>query len=155
LQAQLQQQIPASGMTTALDHLQTSYAVSQQVAKDQNVMVRNDPPRIVFSAQPTVMAPIDGTPALAPLQGAAGFQRVINTRALILQGSGWGDVHQRGWFLVSGARTLDGPWLVLTAPPAALLDAAKAASAATAPDPLLAPDRKPPQSAPALLVTTQ
>jgi hypothetical protein len=154
LQALLQQQIPATGMTTALDHLQTSYAVSQQVAKDQNIMVRNDPPRIVFSAQPTVVAPVDGTPALATVQGSPGFQRVINTRALILQDqAGAMYVNAAGFWYQ--ARTLEGPWLVLTVPPATLLEAAKAASAATPPDPLLPPDGKPPPSAPALLVATQ
>ncbi|MBV8744548.1 MAG: hypothetical protein JO134_05845 [Xanthobacteraceae bacterium] len=85
LQSVLQQQIPATGITTALDHLQTSYAVSQQIAKEQTVPVRNDPPRIVCSAQPTVLVPVDGDPVLGALQNAPGFQRVINTRALFLQ----------------------------------------------------------------------
>ena len=81
LQAVLQQQIPATGITTALDHLQTSYAVSQQIAKDQLVPVRNEPPRIVFSAEPTVLVPIDGQPSLAPLQSRARLRSVSSTRA--------------------------------------------------------------------------
>ncbi len=154
LQAVLQQQIPATGITTALDHLQTSYAVSQQIAKDQLVPVRNEPPRIVFSAEPTVLLPIDGQPSLAPLQAAPGFERVINTRALMLQ-----DQARTLYVNAAGswyeARALTGPWLVIATPPPVLIDAGKAAAAVQAPDPLLPADGKPPQSPPALLVATQ
>jgi hypothetical protein len=154
LQAALQQQIPATGITTALDHLQTSYAVSQQIAKEQTVPVRNEPPRIAFSAQPTMLVPVDGQPSLAPVQGAPSFQRAVNTRALILQDqAGTTYVNAAGsWYK---ARAITGPWLVIAAPPPALLDAAKAASAASTPDPLLPSDGKPPQSPPALMVATQ
>jgi hypothetical protein len=154
LQAALQQQIPATGITTALDHLQTSYAVSQQIAKEQTVPVRNDPPRVMFSAQPTVLVPVDGQPLLAAIPSAPGFQRVVNTRALILQDqAGTMYVNAAGsWY---EARAIAGPWLVIAAPPPALLDAAKAAAAAATPDPLLPADGKPPQNPPALLVATQ
>ena len=154
LQSALQQQIPATGITTALDHLPTSYAVSQQIAKEQTVPVRNDPPRIVFGAQPTVLVPVDGDPVVGALQNAPGFQRVINTRALFLQ-------DQAGTMYINAAgfwyenRAVAGPWLVLASPPAVLLSAAQAASAVAAPDPLLPADGKPAQSAPALLVATQ
>jgi hypothetical protein len=154
LQAVLQQQLPATGITTALDHLQTSYVVSQEIAKDQMVPVRNDPPHIMFSAQPTVLVPIDGQPSLAPVQNAPGFTRVVNTRALFLQ-------DQAGTFYVNAAgswyeaRAITGPWLVIAAPPPALLDAAKAASAVSTPDPMLPADGKPPASPPALMVATQ
>jgi hypothetical protein len=154
LQAVLQQQIPATGITTAFDHLQTSYAVSQDIAKDQMMPVRNDPPRIVFSAQPTVLVPVDGQPSLAPVQNAPGFQRVVNTRALFLQDqAGTFDINAAGsWY---EARAITGPWLVLAAPPSPLLDAGKAAAAAATPDPLLPADGKPPASPPALMVATQ
>ena len=113
----LQQQIPATGITTALDHLQTSYAVSQQIAKEQTVPVRNDPPRIVFGAQPTVLVPVDGDPVLGALQNAPGFQRVINTRALFLQDqAGTMYINAAGFWYE--ARAVAGPWLVLASPPA-------------------------------------
>jgi hypothetical protein len=154
LQSVLQQQIPATGITTALDHLQASYAVSQQIAKDQTVPVRNDPPRIVFAAQATVLVPVDGDPVLATLQNAPGFQRVINTRALFLQDqAGTMYINAAGFWYE--ARAAAGPWLVLASPPGALLSAAQAASAIAAPDPLLPADGKAAQSAPALLVATQ
>lgn len=122
LQSVSQQQIPATGITTALDHLQTSYAVSQKIANEQTVPVRNDPPRIVFSAQPTVLVPVDGDPAVGALQNAPGFQRVINTRALFLQDqAGTMYINAAGFWYE--ARTVAGPWLVLASPPAALLSA--------------------------------
>ena len=136
LQGVLQQQIPATGITTALDHLQASYAVSQQIAKEQTVPVRNDPPRIVFAAQPTVLVPVDGDPVLGALPNAPGFQRVINTRALFLQDqAGTMYINAAGFWYE--ARVVAGPWLVLASPPATLMSAAQAASATSSPDPLL------------------
>ncbi|WP_395674274.1 hypothetical protein [Inquilinus sp.] len=64
LQKALQAQLPADGMTVALDHLQTSYAAQQQIAKQAGVPVQNDPPRIVFASAPTVLVSIDGDPVL-------------------------------------------------------------------------------------------
>ncbi len=154
LQTVLQQQIPTTGITTALDHLQTSYAVSQQIAKEQTVPVRNDPPRIAFSAQPTVLVPVDGDPVLGVLQNVPGFQRVINTRALFLQDqAGTMYIDAAGFWYE--ARSIAGPWLVVASPPGTLLRAAQAASVVSAPDPLLPADGKPTQNAPALLVATQ
>ena len=157
LQGVLQQQIPATGITTALDHLQTSYAVSQQITKDQTVPVRNDPPRIVFSAQPTVLVPVDGQPVFDPLQQAPGFQRAINTRALFLQDqTGTLYVNAAGfWYQAPPGLLANNPWLVLASPPTSLLSAAQAASAVSTPDPLLPADGKPAQSAPAVLVASQ
>ena len=87
-------------------------------------------------------------------RNAPGFQRVINTRALFLQDQvGTMYINAAGFWYE--ARAVAGPWLVLASPPAALMSAAQAASAATAPDPLLPADGKPAQSAPALLVATQ
>ena len=107
--------------------------------------VRNDPPRIVFGAQPTVLVPVDGDPVVGALQNAPGFQRVINTRALFLQDqAGTMYINAAGFWYE--ARAVAGPWLVLASPPAALLSAAQAASAVAAPDPLLPADGKPPRA---------
>ena len=153
LQKALQAQLPADGMTVALDHLQTSYAAQQQIAKQAGVPVQNDPPRIVFASAPTVLVSIDGDPMLRPVDGAAGYQRVVNARALILQEGKTFQIQAAGsWYAASA---LGGTWVVTAAPPAALQAAAKAAAQSAAPDPLLPEDGKPPATPPSLLVVTQ
>ncbi|WP_343712422.1 hypothetical protein [Inquilinus sp.] len=148
----LEAQLPAGGMTVALDHLQTSYAAQQEIEKQQGVPVKNDPPRIVFAAAPTVLVPIDGDPVLRPVSGASGFQRVVNSRALILQDSAGFHIQAAGsWYQ---SPSLEGPWAVIQAPPAALRSAATAAGKVAAPDPLLPEDGKAPATPPALLVAT-
>ena len=124
--------LPPGGMTVALDHLQTSYAAEQQGGAQAGVPVQNDPPRIVFAAAPTVLVQIDGDPVLQPVAGAAGFQRVVNSRVLILQdGSGFHVKAAGSWYQAPG---LDGSWVVITAPSAALRAAATAAAKSAAPD---------------------
>lgn len=153
LQKALQARLPADGMTVALDHLQTSYAAQQEIAKQAGVPVQNDPPRIVFASTPTVLVSIDGDPVLRPVDGAAGYQRVVNARALILQEGTTFHVQAAGsWYAASA---LGGTWVVTAAPPAALQAAAKAAAQSAAPDPLLPEDGKPPATPPSLLVVTQ
>ncbi len=153
LQKALQARLPADGMTVALDHLQTSYAAQQQIAKQAGVPVQNDPPRIVFASTPTVLVSIDGDPVLRPVDGSAGYQRVVNARALILQEGTTFHVQAAGsWYAASA---LGGTWVVTAAPSAALQAAAKAAAQSAAPDPLLPEDGKPPATPPSLLVVTQ
>jgi hypothetical protein len=154
LQATLQAQLPAAGMTVALDHLQTSYAARQQLDAQVGVPVRNDPPHIVFAASPTVLVLIDGDPVPHPVDGAAGYQRVVNARALVLQDGG-GTFHVQAAGSWYEASALDGTWVVTTAPSAALRAAAKAAAKSAAPDPLLPEGGKAPATPPALLVATQ
>jgi hypothetical protein len=153
LQATLQARLPPGGMTVALDHLQTSYAAEQQGGTQAGVPVQNDPPRIVFAAAPTVLVQIDGDPVLQPVAGVAGFQRVVNSRVLILQdGSGFHVKAAGSWYQAPG---LDGSWVVITAPSAALRAAATAAAKSAAPDPLLPDGGKPPATPPALAIATQ
>ena len=154
LQKAMQARLPPDGMTVALDHLQTSYAAQQQIAKQAGVPVQNDPPKIVFANTPTVLVSIDGDPVLRPVDGADGYQRVVNARPLILQEGGKAFyVQAAGSWYASPA--LDGTWVVTAAPSAALQAAAKAAAQSAAPDPLLPQDGKPPATPPSLLVVTQ
>ena len=71
------------------------------------VPVQNDPPQVIVSYSPAILVPIDGAPVMKPVPGHSRFQRVINTRALILQG-GLGDKFYMhvydGWLSVERAR---------------------------------------------------
>src|SRR5688572_9810704 len=65
-----------------LDRLEASLAIVQAQAKP--VVLRNDPPIIMFATVPTMLVPVDGSPRWSPV-GTTGLERVVNTRALILR----------------------------------------------------------------------
>lgn len=150
----LQQRLPTGGMSIPLDELQTSYLVSQQIGKAGSVAVRNDPPHIMFASTPTLLVRIDGAPVLRPVSGASGWQRVINTRALLLR-----DASERYHLNAAGswyeAPALNGSWVVTGKPATNLLAAAQAAAKAVKPDPMLPTSGKKPATAPAVLIATE
>ena len=94
--------------TIALDRLEASLAASTSV-KPLAVAVSNTPPRIIVSESPAILVPIDGAPAWRFVSGT-NFERVINTRALIVreQGTGTFFLHVYDGWLSSTAVT--GPW---------------------------------------------
>ncbi|WP_447921650.1 carbohydrate-binding family V/XII [Achromobacter aegrifaciens] len=153
LRSQLEARLPAKGVVTQLDALQLSYTLSQNNPATKTVPVDNAPPRIVYRTVPTVLVLIDGEPALAEVPDAAGWRRVVNTRALMLaNGAGRYFLEAAGHWYEAGSAT--GPWTDLPQPPAALLAAADAARRKAAPDPLLPHGGKPPHRAPAIAVST-
>ncbi|HTW28780.1 MAG TPA: hypothetical protein VME92_16760, partial [Acetobacteraceae bacterium] len=146
----LQSRLPQPGFTAALDQLQTTYAVSQQIAAVATVPVKNDPPRIIVADAPAALLPVAGEPVLHPLQGTA-FERAANARPLLLhaKSGAWFAFAAGHWYT---AGQLDGEWAVLAAPSEALR-AAEAAAKHQGFDPMPAPPNTPP-GAPALYVST-
>ncbi len=106
--AELQTRIAADVRTISLDRLTASLALAG--VKPPTVAVQNNPPQVLVSYSPAMLVPIDGAPVLKPAPNSTRFQRVINTRALILQG-GFGNkfyIHvYDGWL---AADTIAGPW---------------------------------------------
>jgi hypothetical protein len=145
--------VPRS-LTARLETLQTSYAVSQKLASLPSVAVRNPPPEIVFRSVPTILVLVDGKPALYNVEGADGWQRVTNTRALLLADSaGYFYLNVTGHWFQSSAAT--GPWQVLDSPSEQLLAAASAATRQEKADPMLPGDGKPSTVIPQVLVETR
>jgi hypothetical protein len=104
--AELQTEFAKSIRTIALDRLESSLALAG--IKPPTVAVQNNPPWVIVSYSPAILVPIDGAPVLNAVPNSQ-FQRVINTRALILQGSGQNYfMHVYDGWLQSGAIT--GPW---------------------------------------------
>ncbi len=94
--------------TIPLDLLETSLAATNAAESQKRYTLQNDPPRIIFSMTPAVLALIDGTPVLRP--SADNLQKVINTRALILFDQGKNMYYMAlmdGWV---EAPTVEGPW---------------------------------------------
>jgi hypothetical protein len=122
----LQRLLPHAWTDIALDRLEAELAMQQEIQHAGTQPLRNTPPRVIFSAVPAILVPIDSQPVLRP--AGDGVQRVINTRALLLQDGGSFYLHVfDGWMQ---AAALTGPWTVATSPPAALVPAMRAAVAA-------------------------
>jgi hypothetical protein len=80
---QLQLLITGSSRTIALDRLETSLAASGTV-NPAGVAVKNEPPQIIVSYSPAILIPISGKAVWRDVPDSR-FERVINTRALILR----------------------------------------------------------------------
>jgi hypothetical protein len=104
----LEQQWRGAKRTIALDRLQASLAASG-TAHSGGVEVRNAPPRIIVSYSPAILIPISGTPVIKEVPDSR-FERVINTRALIMRthlDDTWFLHVYDGWL---SASHIMGPW---------------------------------------------
>src|SRR5580658_1690749 len=110
--------------TVTLDRLLADMAMTQAEGENESVPVKNDPPKILYSAAPAVLILVDGQPALRTLQGTP-FQHVINTPATLLYDTSGSRYYLDGGSVWMTAPTLDGPWTAATNPPPGL-DQAKA-----------------------------
>ncbi len=148
--ALIRKHVPSVSKTVALDHLEAGYAVSEAVKKSLTVPVRNDPPRIIYSATPALLVLVDGQPALRTMPGLD-VERVINTRALILK---TGFVFYLNafdhWYQ---AIDVGGPWTLASSPPASL-EAAKQAAVASQSVDLMPPGTNVVTTTPAIFVST-
>lgn len=100
-----------------LDHLEAVFAASGDIAQAKVQSVKNNPPQIIYTTQPSLLVLVDGPPVLQDFTG--NYQRVINTRAILLLDKNplyqsyylYGD---NQWF---SAPALAGPWAVNANPP--------------------------------------
>jgi hypothetical protein len=122
--AELQTELAKGARTIALDRVEASLAAAG--IKPPAVPVRNEPPRVIISNTPAILVPIDGAPVVKSLAGDARFERVINTRALILRGGVGREYYMHvydGWL---SARALEGPWVQAPRVPLGMAEAAQA-----------------------------
>ncbi len=122
--AELQTEFAKTIRTIALDRLQSSLALAG--IKPPTVAVQNTPPQVFVSYSPAILVPIDGAPVLKPVPGDSRFKRVINTRALILQGGLEQNFYLHvydGWM---SAASIAGPWAQTFFKPVGMADAAQA-----------------------------
>lgn len=107
----LQAQLPKAGEVIALDRLLAEMAILQAQTSSSGYQLKNEPPQIFFSTRPAILVMIDGTPVLRPVRDTK-INRVINTRALILQDEAKGKyyLHLMDGWMESNAAT--GPWSI-------------------------------------------
>jgi len=150
------QDFSSKSRSVALDRLEASLAIIQAQRPAENKVLRNTPPRIVFSPVPAVLITIDGQPIYRAVSGT-GLQRAINTRPLLVrdQAGTYSLKIFDGWM---SAPDFSGPWTVVKTPSADLQKAFKLTSGNHEIDPLSGqsdPDQPAPklaQSAPAIIV---
>lgn len=149
----LQAHIPPSGITFALDNLMTSYAASKELTKEMAQPVDNTPPRIIFADKPTLLVLIAGQPVAKPIDGVAGFQRVVNTHPLILVDTA-GGYHLQAAGTWYEAKTIEGPWTVTASPNPSLEAAGSTANYEAQAASLLPANGQKPKVPPAIVVST-
>lgn len=83
-----------------LDQLEASLGMTDIAQKQQKVVVKNEPPRIIFSIGPAVLALIDGQPVMQDVEDH--LQKIMNTRL-------GASAIPRGTLDTGQARPLEGP----------------------------------------------
>ncbi len=132
--ALLNSHLPKATETVALDHLESVFVVSGDVKKQIEVAVKNDPPQMIYTTQPSVLVLIDGPPVLKPLDKV--YERVINTPAVLLL-----NTINSGYYAYAGGRwykapSAEGPFAADPNPPADIASALEAALATKKVDPM-------------------
>ena len=105
---ELQQEFAKTVRAISLDRLEASLALAG--VKPPSVEVQNSAPQVIVSYSPAILVPIDGALVIKPVPGHPRAKRVINTRALILQGRLLDSFYMRvydGWL---SADSIAGPW---------------------------------------------
>ncbi len=113
--SELQTQFVKTVHTISLDRLESSLALAG--IKPPTVAVQNNPPLVIVSYSPAILVPLDGAPVLKPVLENSQFQRVINTRALILQVAAQPNFYIHvydGWLQ---SNSISGPWTQVFTPP--------------------------------------
>ncbi|HTT36518.1 MAG TPA: hypothetical protein VMH32_02470 [Burkholderiales bacterium] len=118
----IQKHLSTLTWTVARERLESNLAVEHAAKLVQSEPLRNAPPQILYSDAPAVLVPIQGAPQLKEMAGL-GLQRVINTRALILQDKARGVYY----LFVAGhwmeAPAIEGPWTEAYVRPSAVDEA--------------------------------
>jgi hypothetical protein len=137
-----------------LDHLEAVFAASGDIEKAKIQEVKNDPPRIIYSIQPSLLVLVDGPPIMKPLVGD--FERIVNTRPVLLWNKG---AAYPGYYLYAANRwyaapSLDGTWTLSPVQPPDLQAALDAAIATKQVDLLPPEDTNAPPSVLQVYVST-
>jgi hypothetical protein len=141
---QLQLLFMGTSRTIALDRLEASLAASGTV-NPRSVPVKNEPPQIIVSYSPAILVPISGQTVWRDVPDSP-FERVINTRALILRQKREETCYLHvydGWL---SARDLDGPYRLAANPPSGTQKVADRLIEKKLVDPISGDDAQPPPS---------
>src|SRR5437773_5854681 len=123
----LQTKLPAKSKVIALDRLETDLEASDAAqAAIKGVPVNNDPPRVIFTTKPSMLALIDGPPTFRDV-GGTDLQKVLNTQAVILLDTKNNKYYLNvmdGW--LEAADLTAGPWSYVSTIPKDMKEITKA-----------------------------
>ena len=111
----LETEIPKWDLTFSLDDLLATVESLDQL--DQiNVNLDNTPPKIIFTAKPSVLITIDGDPVLKEIENS-GYKYVENTPFFIVQ-----EISSKNYYIKGGdywysSPSISGPWKNISNPP--------------------------------------
>lgn len=105
--ALLEKKLPGATKTISLDRLESALEADNEMMT--GVEVKNDPPKVIIAAKPSLVILVDGMPQMREVPGTK-LQRVINTRSIILFETDKKLYYLRveDWWLQS--EELEGPW---------------------------------------------
>ena len=132
----IQAELPKAAKTIPLDHLEAVFAVSADITKAKIQQVKNEPPRIIYTTQPSLLILVDGPPVFKPLVST--YERAINTTAILLLNT---NVAALSYYLFAAsnwysAPSIEGPWTVDSRLPSDINTALDAALATRQADPM-------------------
>jgi hypothetical protein len=143
----LEEEIPKWRLVGSYDRLLESLKVAERERRSA-AGLRNDPPRILFAREPSVLLLFDGEPRLRDVEEGGPWKIAVNTPFFVALDSRTG-----AWYLAGGSRwwyrTSEprGPWTPISAPPADL--------AAIAVPPDAPPDGTEESAPPKIVVSTE
>ncbi len=123
----LQAKLPGKSKVIALDRLEAGLEASDAAqAAIKGVSVNNDPPRLIFATQPSMLVLIDGAPKFRDV-GGTDLQKMLNTQAVILLDSKKGKYYLNvmdGW--LEAPDLTAGPWSYVSKIPKDMKEITKA-----------------------------
>ncbi|MGZ5429893.1 MAG: hypothetical protein ACXWEX_00660, partial [Thermoanaerobaculia bacterium] len=110
-------EVPTWNLVISYDRVLENVKVAEREKKSAEGL-KNDPPRILFAREPTVLVTLDGEPQLRDVEGAP-FKLVVNTPLFMVL-----DTRSKRYYLSGGkkwwyeAPDAKGPWRPIGGPPA-------------------------------------
>lgn len=126
--ALLEKEAPKWQLAVSYDRILENLKVAERERKSAEGL-KNDPPRIVFAEEPTVLVVLDGEPQLRDIEGAP-LKLVVNTPFLMMLDTRTNDYFLcggTGWWYRSSAPA--GPWEPVGRPPSEIASFAARAQA--------------------------
>jgi hypothetical protein len=120
-------EVPKWNLVIAYDRVLESVKVADREKRSAQGL-KNDPPKVLFAAEPTVLVLLDGDPQLRDVEGAP-LKLVVNTPLFMVLDTRNGRYYLSGgkkwWYEAPGAK---GPWRPIGGPPSDIADLAAQAS---------------------------
>ncbi len=150
-------EVPKWNLVISYDRALEAVKVADREKKSAQGL-KNEPPKVIFAQEPTVLVLLDGEPQLRAVETAPGLKVVVNTALFMVL-----DTRNNRYYLSGGkkwwyeAADAKGPWRPIGGPPADIADLAAQAAQAQKKDDRDVPDEDGTEAAnpPKIVVATE